>query len=208
MKNQHREAFGALIVGVGELYGKAISPQLISIYWDGLKDYEFDEVKVAVNLHVRNPDTGQFMPKIADVVKFIEGGTLTQAMRAWQKVMDAVRIVGTYQSVVFDAAIIHAVITDMGGWQSIGRIDNEELPFKAREFEKRYQGYRIKPPTYYPRRLVGIFEQENVRLGYKPEAPLLLGNPERAMIVLEKGADRPALQATSMAFMLPETIES
>jgi hypothetical protein len=207
MKTQHRESFGALMTGIGELYGKSMSPELIAIYWDGLKDYEFDEVKIAINLHVRNPDTGQFMPKIADVVKFVEGGTLTQAMRAWQKVMDAVRMVGTYQTVVFDDPVIHAVISDMGGWQSIGQITDDDLPFKAREFEKRYQGYRVKPPTHYPRKLLGIFEVTNNTLGYRDtDKPVLLGNPERALMVLEKGADRPALAVQRLDDVLPKAL--
>ena len=153
MKTQQRSAFAALMTGVGELYGKAMSPQLIAIYWEGLSDYEFDDVKRAVNLHVRNPDTGQFMPKIADVVKFLEGNTLTQAMRAWQKVNEAIKRVGTYASVVFDDPIIHAVISDMGGWQPLGMVQDEEWPFKAREFEKRYI-YRLCPHWSLSRRQV------------------------------------------------------
>lgn len=208
MKTQHREAFVALMTGVGELYGKAMSPELIAIYWEGLGDYEFEEVKIAVNLHVRNPDTGQFMPKIADVVKFIEGSTLTQAMRAWQKVLEAARIVGTYQTVVFDDAIIHAVIYDMGGWQAIGQITDEDLPFKAREFERRYQGYRLKPPTHYPRKLIGVFEVTNHTLGYPDiDKPVLLGNAERALLVFECGADRPALQVQRIDQRIDETLK-
>lgn len=187
MKNQHREKFVALMAGVGELYGKSMSPELIAIYWEGLREFEFDEVKVALNLHVRNPDTGQFMPKIADVVKFIEGNTLTQAMRAWQKVNDAMRQVGTYASVVFDDPIIHAVISDMGGWQPLGMVQDDEWPFKAREFEKRYQSYKVQGPREYPRKLIGRFEVENAKNGYPVPEPVLIGNQEQARLVYEKG---------------------
>jgi hypothetical protein len=185
MKTAHREQFAALMAGLGELYGKPLSPQLIAIYWDGLKDYEFDEVKVAINLHVRNPDTGQFMPKIADVVKFLEGNTLTQAMRAWQKVNEAMRKVGTYATVVFDDPIIHSVIHDMGGWQPLGLVTDDDLPFKAREFEKRYQSYKVTPPLHYPPKLIGIFERENVTRGFPAPEPVLIGNPDQAMRISE-----------------------
>lgn len=195
MKAKDRESFAALMAGIGELYGKPLSSQLISIYWDGLSGYEFDEVKVAINLHVRNPDTGQFMPKIADVVKFVEGNTLTQAMRAWQKVNDAMRRVGTYASVVFDDPIIHAVIQDMGGWQPLGLVSDDEWPFKAREFEKRYQGYKVKPPESYPRKLLGIFEKENVSRGFTAPDPVLIGNEEQAKLVYENAGDPRRLQA-------------
>jgi hypothetical protein len=194
MKTQHRESFAALMTGIGELYGKSMSPQLISIYWEGLREYEFDEVKVAINLHVRNPDTGQFMPKIADVVKFLEGNTLTQAMRAWQKVNDAMRRVGTYASVVFDDPIIHAVLADMGGWMQLGLVQDDELPFKAREFEKRYQTYKVKGPTTYPRKLVGMFERDNSVAGYQTPEPVLIGNQAQAKLVYESAGDPRRLQ--------------
>jgi hypothetical protein len=189
MKSTDREHFAALMAGVGELYGKPLSPQLLAIYWEGLKDCDFDEVRVAVNLHVRNPDTGQFMPKIADIIKFLEGNTLTQAMRAWQKVQDAMRRVGTYASVVFDDPLIHAVLDDMGGWQLLGRVQDDEIQFKAREFEKRYQTYKLKPPATYPRKLHGIFEIENTRLGYPPPEPVLIGDEERAMLVFNSAGE-------------------
>jgi hypothetical protein len=196
MKNTHREQFASLMAGLGELYGKPLSPQLIAIYWDGLREYEFDEVKVAINLHVRNPDTGQFMPKIADVVKFLEGNTLTQAMRAWQKVNEAMRKVGTYATVVFDDPIIHAVIQDMGGWQPLGLVSDDEWPFKAREFEKRYQGYKVKPPQSYPRKLIGIFERENNTKGFPSPDPVLIGNQDQALLVYQSAGDPKRLSFT------------
>lgn len=206
MKSLQREQFVALMAGVAELYGKSLSPQLISIYWEGLRDYEFSEVKDAINLHVRNPDTGQFMPKIADVVKFLEGSTLTQAMRAWQKVTDALRLVGTYSSVVFDDPIIHAVIADMGGWQPLGQVQNDELPFKAREFEKRYQGYKVKPPQNYPRKLIGIFERENAMRGFESDPPTMIGNTEQALLVYNGGSEGSQLRIQSIANLLPQTV--
>lgn len=202
MKSQHLEAFTALMTGVAELYGKVMSPQLISIYWEGLKEYDFDAVKEALNLHVRNPDTGQFMPKIADVVKFAEGSTLTQAFQAWQKVMQAMHSIGTYQSVVFDDPLIHAVIADMGGWQPLGMVQDDDLPFKAREFEKRYQAYKIRPPQNYPRKLVGVFEQTNNTNGFQIEPPVLIGNPEQALLVFNGGSDGSRLKFQPVNLLL------
>jgi hypothetical protein len=60
-----------------------MSPMVVEIYWNGLQTYSFDEVNAAINAHVRNPDTGQFMPKIADVERFLHGNTGTRAMAAW-----------------------------------------------------------------------------------------------------------------------------
>ncbi len=185
METEHRKAFASLMTGTAELYGRPMSPELVSIYWEGLREFSFEDVKTAVNLHVRNPDTGQFMPKIADVVKFIEGNTLTQAMRAWQKVNEAMRRVGTYSTVVFDDPIIHAVIADMGGWVPLGMVQNEEWSFKAREFEKRYQTYKVKGPQNYPNRLIGVFEVENGKNGFETPDPVLIGDATKAKALLE-----------------------
>lgn len=206
MNPRDREAFAKLMVGVAELYGKPISPELISIYWDGLSEHELDEVRLALNLHMRNPDTGQFMPKPADVIRFLTGNTLTQAMRAWQKVDQAVRHVGGYQTVVFDDPIIHAVIVDMGGWMGFGQTPEDEWHFKARDFERRYQSYKLKPPADYPRKLIGIFEAENGPRGFVSDGPMLIGDAERARLVYEKGAEHARIGMQQLR-MLAESIE-
>lgn len=194
MKPNDFDAFAALLKQVAEYYRVELVPGAARLYWQALSTYDFEEVKGALTAHLHNPDTGQFMPKIADVVKLLEGNTLTQAMRAWQKVTRAITSVGTYQSVVFDDAIIHAVIDDMGGWTAIGLISEDELPFRVREFEKRYQSYRLKPPTEYPRKLCGILEANNTKGGYDIEPPVLIGDQRAARLVYDRGAETTGIQ--------------
>jgi hypothetical protein len=55
------------------------------------------------------------MLKPSDVVRYLEGSTSCQALQAWSKVMQAVKTIDQYDSVVFDDSLIHAVIHDMGG---------------------------------------------------------------------------------------------
>jgi len=141
VRSTDRERFTKMMTGLGEYYGKPMSPMLADIYWNGLQAYDFEAVNTAINTHVRNPDTGQFMPKIADVEKFIHGNTGTRAMMAWVKVSKAIQEVGSYRTVKFDDPLIHSVIDDMGGWPSLGQTLVDELPFKIREFERRYMGY-------------------------------------------------------------------
>ncbi len=162
------------------------------LYWCALEQFELAEVKAAFQAHLSNPDTGQFMPKPADVMRYVKGGTQTQALQAWSKVANAIRSVGGHASVVFDDPLIHVVIEEMGGWISLCQTLLKDLPFRANEFEKRYAAYVLHPPLHYPKQLTGLIEGQNRMNGYdyaiKP--PLLIGDPKRALQVLQNGCEK------------------
>ena len=116
MQNHNLIEFTATLIKIGELYGKAISEILTDLYWQSLKGFEWQDVKQAFEAHIHNPDNGQYFPKPADLVRFIEGSGETKALQAWAKVEKAVTHVGAYQSIIFDDPLIHAVLEDLGGW--------------------------------------------------------------------------------------------
>lgn len=185
--------FTILMAGMGELYGKTISSQLIDIYWQVLRKYELIDIQNAFQAHVQNPDCGQFFPKPADIVRFIEGNGESKALIAWAKVERAVIQVGRYQSVAFDDPLIHAVIEDMGGWVKLCAMKNDQMPFIANEFQKRYMGYVNKNPVRHPKYLWGILECDNTKNGFEVEPPVLIGNAEKAKEVLKSGGGTPLL---------------
>lgn len=98
------------------MYGKPLNNFLLEIYWKICQPFEFGDIEKAFEAHVRDPDYGQFMPKPADLIRFLEGGRQTQALQAWSKVVKAISHAGYYSSVVFDDICIHAVISEMDGW--------------------------------------------------------------------------------------------
>ena len=179
--------FVKLMTGLGVLYAKPMSEHLIDIYWQALKNFSFAGVKEALNAHVRNPDTGQYLPKPADVVRYLEGAGQTQALQAWSQVVRTIRAVGCYESVVFDDPIIHAVIEDMGGWLQLCKITQKELPFRAHEFEKRYLGYVLHPPQHFPKQLIGLIESQNNLQGYGSDQPFLIGDIVQAHQTYRQG---------------------
>jgi len=199
MNNNDKQEFLKVLIGLGELYAKNISESLIEIYWSSLEKFDFKSVKSAIKTHVNNPDCGQFFPKPADVVRYIEGSTKTQGLQAWTKVRHAVQRIGHSSTVIFDDAIIHAVISDMGGWQELCGMLEKEVPFKSAEFEKRYSAYVINPPINYPKRLIGEHEQRNSANGFiKPDnnnlmhliAPtVIIGDEKKALEVQRLGSD-------------------
>ena len=173
---------------VSEQYGKNPSEGLISLYWQGLKNYDFQAVQDAIGRHLGNTDTGQFMPKIADIIRMMQGSSQDAAFAAWSKVDKAVRSVGPYDTVVFDDPLIHKVLHDMGGWMGLCDKDDEAWPFVAKEFETRYRGFKSRnEKVEYPAKLIGIFEAHNAKEGHKVAAPMLIGDASKAQEVLRLG---------------------
>lgn len=190
MQSTDKQEFAVIMKATFEYYRVGVTSAAMDIYWNGLLRYEISDIRRALNLHIQNPDSGQFMPKVADVVKHLEGTTNTEAMLAWSKVEKAIRCIGTMQTVIFDDPLIHVVLSDMGGWIRMGTITTDEIPFVAKEFEKRYQGYRMKGGvSVWPRMLVGTSQAENERNGLKCDAPVMIGDPERGQKVLSGGSN-------------------
>ena len=182
-------AFAQVMAGLGELYGKPVSEGLTDLYWLALKRFDIKAIRQAVNSHINNPDAGQFMPKPANIVRHLEGNANTKALHAWSKANHAIRHVGQYETLVFDDFLIHAVIHDMGGWIELCKATEKELPFRGREFEKRYESYLLHKPVKYPKQLTGLVDLTNVASGFKAKSPILIGDEQRALQVYQGGQD-------------------
>ncbi len=182
-----------------EMYGKPrMSDEVAMLHFGALQDYSLEDVRKGFFAALRNPDSGQFMPRPADVIRELSGSGDTRAAVAWAKVREAICRVGHMPSIAFDDAIIHAVIADMGGWVKLALITNDELPFRERDFLRIYRGYIGRSLGDYPRYLPGMAEAENFGKGYAVEPPLLLGDASKAEQVLLAGSDKPRLAVQSM----------
>lgn len=191
MQHQDFEGFRQLLADVHAFYRQDMSEFALDVWWQAMRAFDLAAVRQAMGRHTMNPDTGQFMPKPADVVKMLAGRTVDAAQVAWSKVDRAIRHVGTYRSVAFDDALIHRVIQEMGGWVPLGTKTEDEWPFVAREFETRYRGYAMRGETSpeHPPVLVGICEADNSRLGHRVQPPSLIGDRAAALRVIETGSE-------------------
>lgn len=200
--------FRALLAGVHDFYGRDLSDFGLSVWWQAMRPFDLAAVRDAMNRHVMNPDTGQYLPKPADVMRMFGGRTVDAAQQAWSKVDGAIRRVGTYRSVVFDDPLIHRVVADMGGWLSIGSRDEDAWPFVAKEFETRYRGYamRNERPPYAPV-LLGTAEGHNARNGFPCDPPMLIGDADRARAVMAGGTDGPLLGVSVAGALADKAIE-
>lgn len=194
------------MTGIADYYGKALSTSVIGLYWEGLKQYDLVAVEKSLWNHTQNPDNGQFMPKIADVTRALQGRTQDQASVAWAKVDGAIRRLGTYRDVAFDDALIHRVIADMGGWIGLGTKTEDDWPFVAREFENRYRGYRIRAEQPdYPSLLIGIANAQNNHSGHFGQEPIFIGDAITAKQVYLGGTDKPMISMQSASELAAPT---
>ena len=188
MKTQDAEQFLKLIGDVYAFYRQPFSDFAGDVWFEAMRPFELAAVSRALSRHCVNPDTGQFLPKPADVVKMLQGSSMDSALVAWSKVDKAVRSIGIWESVVFDDPIIHRVISEMGGWVQFGSKKEAEWPFVAREFENRYRGYlmRGEPVECLPK-LIGLVEATNSLNGFSSDMPRLIGDPALAQKVYDGG---------------------
>lgn len=190
MQPSDKTAFLRTLGNVLSFYKQDINEFVTGVWWEALKAYDLEAVQQAFNRHAVNPDTGQFPPKPADIVRMIGGTSGDAALSAWSKVERAVRSIGQYESVIFDDPLIHRVIEDMGGWVKVCSCPREEdFVFVAKEFQNRYRGFAMRnerPP--YPRVLLGVAATQNALAGISQQAAYrLLGDPAKCQLVYRRG---------------------
>lgn len=195
MNTNDRAKFAELWTAAYAVYGKSVSSPMLDVVFSALSSYSLQDVRTGLSGHIKNPDSGQFPPKPADVIKHISGNSQSTAGEAWAKVDYAIRCIGHYRSVVFDDPKIHAAIERLGGWVKLASTDNKEYPFIQNNFLKLYQGFTVQPPQAFPRKLLGVCEHQNSQVskfarGKATDQPALIGDSERARQVYQGGKDQ------------------
>lgn len=69
MNSTDKAGFATHILAIAEIYGKALSPAAIGIYWTALQGYPLAEVQRAIERHVQDSEAGRFFPKPADLIR-------------------------------------------------------------------------------------------------------------------------------------------
>ncbi len=189
MQVQDMEKFSQILSWVFGYYEKDLTDLTFEMYWNGLKDYSIEEVQAAFNAHLQHPEEGRWWPKVSDIIKNCKGGTMDNALRAWNEVETAIRKVGAYQDVVFHDPLIHQIIHKMGGWMALCDIpDEKSLTFKANEFKNAYRALYGTPAQHQPPvELTGIINAQNAKLkDAKKNPPVLIGDPVKARQVMQQ----------------------
>lgn len=183
-------AFAKLLTDVHAYYRQNVSEFTLTVWVQSMKPYTLEQVRKAMTAHATNPDGGQFAPKVADLIRILEGTYTDRAMLAWGKVHEAMSAVGAYQDVVFDDPAIHAAIADLGGWPKVCRTETRELQFLQKRFCDSHKAYAGRGSFEYPRRLMGDRSPDNEyeAKGLPAPRPAVVGDPERAKLVFDNGS--------------------
>jgi len=181
--------FSALFADVMAYYRQDISDFMQSLFWQACQSFDFEQVQEAFSRHAKDPERGQYPPKVADLVRILQGTPTDRAMLAWGRALDAISRVGGYTDVVFDDPAIHACIEDLGGWPKFCRTDLKDLGYLQHRFCQAYTAYTGRGEFPFPRLLPGDrspdFEFE--RRGLPLPRPALIGNAERCKAVYQAG---------------------
>ena len=91
MIHSDKQQFKEVLDGMCEMYQKdKLSKMALQLYFGSLEKYSIDQVMGAISQHVTDPKHGTFLPKVADIVRHIEGGEITT-----DEVLSAARLKST-----------------------------------------------------------------------------------------------------------------
>lgn len=192
-------ALAALVTDVMKYYRQDVSAFLLDTWVRACEPYSLVLVRKALTDHVRDPERGQFAPKVADVVRRLSGTRTDRSVVAWGVVYDAMGRVGAYQDVVFDDAIVHVVVNDMGGWAKLCRTEEKDLSYAQHRFMELYRSFAERGLQTWPRMLPGdrAADTEFERKGLPPPAPVLVGDPSQCAEVYT-GGGMPRAKVTAL----------
>lgn len=170
MKNEDKRAFFDLMMAAGEVYGREVTQPMAAIYFSALANVSIEQVQAAMMAHMQNPDSGQFFPKPADLIKQITGTTKQQdaaiedrAAVAWACIERDIRRIGSYGTLKLDDKQALATIKAMGGWQSICQTETSKMEWKRKEFIRMYETFERTPLEALPSSLPGRIELSEVK---------------------------------------------
>jgi hypothetical protein len=190
MTPNEQDEFSGLVSAAMAYFGATASPYVLSVWWAACEPYTMEQVRQALTRHAMNPDTGRFAPKVADIVRLLEGTAGDKAALAWGKALDAAQRVGAYSDVVFDDPAIHATIEDLGGWPKFCRVETKDLSYLQHRFCESYRAYAARGSFEYPRRLGGDRSSDDVyrMRGLEPPKPCVVGDKAAARMVYKHGS--------------------
>lgn len=179
--------FSTFLTNMYTYYNKTVKDFDLEV-WGALGgEVGHEKIMQACRRHFKDPERGQFMPKISDISRVLGGTGKELGLIAWSKFMRAVRSIGTYNSVVFDDPIIHLCCQDLGGYIKFGTFTDDEIGYKQNEFVNLYKHYftTIGERTW-PKKLIGKFEIENPNYTYPTQ---FVGDIERCRVVYDRGVE-------------------
>lgn len=203
MQSTDRAAFKTLLTDALAFYRQDVSIFALTVWWQACQPFELEQVAKALTAHAMDPERGRFPPMPADLARVLQGTRTDRSLMAWAKVMDAIRAAGAWRSVAFDDPAIHAAIVDIGGWVAVCTGQADDLPHLQRRFCDSHKAYTARGEFEFPPLLDGEFDAENRLNGFATKPPVLIGDPNMAQQVIERGRAGPRTRMTELGAALP-----
>jgi hypothetical protein len=197
MKYQHNEnpRFLEVMAALSEASGQETTELKERIYAQGLEDIPIVDIEQAAWSMIKSRTLSSF-PKIGELREMVGGKLEDIAEIEASKVWKAIISVGGYSAVCLDDAVTQAVILHaFGGWAKLCEetlVDQQK--WFMRDFVKFY----------------GSFSRQNMRVtgalpgrgGLTGDKPKLIGNPEKALQIMNTVTD----QAQFRISAIPENV--
>lgn len=178
-----------MVTDVLAYYRQPVSEFTLQVWCQACQPFTIEQVSKALTAHATDPERGQFAPKVADLVRILQGTHTDRAQLAWGKALEAMSRVGAYTDVVFDDPAIHAAVEDLGGWPKVCRTETKDLSYLQHRFCESHKAYTGRGAFEYPRRLAGDRspDYEYEKKGLALPKPALIGDADRCKAVYQGG---------------------
>ena len=178
MVESDRVTFEAIMQGLAENFNVTLTKNGIALRYEALKSLDVQEIARAA-LAIVTSRKYTTMPTVADFLEFLGGGSAEdRAELEASKVWDVISGVGGYRSVVFDDAVTMAVVEyGFGGWS---KLCGDTLVDQRKWFIKDF----VRVYGAYSRQRIQLTGRLEGRGGGPGDLPRLIGNPEKALLIM------------------------
>ena len=192
MEFMNLQEFNIVFKKIVDYYGNSkLTKEKQELYYLALKDLSKEEFLNGFIRMIRDREYTNF-PSIAEIRKYglwlKEEDVEVRIHIAKEKLKQAIKVFGAYQSVAFDDPNIHAVIDSLGGWVKVCMMKEEELEkFITFEFKKIYKVY-LRSSYNINSRYTGLHDKEN-----NNESLIVIGNKNQYLEWSKKNINFPDL---------------
>lgn len=159
MNENHFKTGIALLL---KMYGHEMDDELISAYWNCLKNISDDDfIRAQENILKTFVPTNQVkFPAIPHFLAAIGLSGQNRSKLAVEAVIKAAGRIGIYSSVSFGDPALHETIERFGGWPSVASWGEDDWKFQEKNFIQSYEA-TLSSGTAKKTKCIGITEQTN-----------------------------------------------
>lgn len=158
-----KKEFYSVIKIMSEYYGTKLSLALSEIYWQVFQNWSFEDFKHACNIIMQTRNYPSF-PKISEITEALHGKPEDQAAIAYQTLIEAIKRIGPWDSVIFEDGAIGMAVEALGGWEYINQWSWTDWIYRKKDFEELYLA-NLRSGNTKPKKLYGAFERINGEIG-------------------------------------------